>query len=42
VLFEPATPERIAAGQALLEDERKFVDLPRSPLFFDEERAIFG
>ncbi|HTQ15148.1 MAG TPA: EthD domain-containing protein [Rhizomicrobium sp.] len=37
-----ATPEGQAAGQALLEDERKFIDLPRSPLFFGEERVIVG
>jgi hypothetical protein len=37
----PQTPERDAAGQALLEDERKFIDLPRSPLFLGEERTIF-
>jgi uncharacterized protein (TIGR02118 family) len=36
-----ATYEGRAAGQALLEDERKFIDLARSPLFFGEERAIF-
>ena len=40
VLSEAPTPERIAAGQALLEDERKFIDLPRSPLWFGEEKAI--
>jgi uncharacterized protein (TIGR02118 family) len=34
--------EARAAGLALLEDERKFIDLPRSPLFFGEERTIFG
>lgn len=38
----PQTPQRLAAGQALLEDERKFIDLPRSPLFFGNERAIVG
>ena len=38
----PQTPERIAAGQELLEDERKFIDLARSPLFFGAERPIFG
>ncbi|HEY1708499.1 MAG TPA: EthD domain-containing protein [Rhizomicrobium sp.] len=42
VLAEAPTPERAAAGQALLEDERKFIDLPRSPLFFGEEKTIFG
>jgi uncharacterized protein (TIGR02118 family) len=36
------TPERAAAGQALLEDERKFIDLPRSPLFFGVEKTIVG
>jgi uncharacterized protein (TIGR02118 family) len=36
------TAERIAAGQALLEDERKFIDLKRSPLFFGVERVIVG
>jgi uncharacterized protein (TIGR02118 family) len=36
------TAEARAAGLALLEDERKFIDLPRSPLFFGEEKEIFG
>ncbi len=36
----PQTPERLAAGQALLDDERKFIDLPRSPLFFGYEKVI--
>lgn len=36
------TPERQAAGLALLEDERKFIDLARSPLWFGEEMVIFG
>jgi uncharacterized protein (TIGR02118 family) len=36
------SPEGQAAGLALLEDERKFIDLARSPLFLGEERAIFG
>jgi uncharacterized protein (TIGR02118 family) len=36
------TPERQAAGLELLEDERKFIDLSRSPLWFGQERAIFG
>jgi hypothetical protein len=34
------TPESQAAGLALLEDERKFIDLPRSPLFIGEEKII--
>jgi len=25
----------------LLEDERKFIDLPRSPLWWGEEKAVF-
>ena len=36
------TPARQAAGLELLEDERKFIDLPRSPLWFGNERPIFG
>ena len=36
------TPERQAAGLALLEDECKFIDLARSPLWFGEEKVIFG
>lgn len=35
-----ATPEGRAAGAALLEDERRFIDLARSPLFVAEERPI--
>jgi uncharacterized protein (TIGR02118 family) len=34
------TPESQAAGLALLEDERKFIDLSRSPLFLGEEKVI--
>ena len=29
------------AGQLLLEDERKFIDLPNSPLWWGEEKVIF-
>ncbi|MBI1252652.1 MAG: EthD family reductase [Alphaproteobacteria bacterium] len=29
------------AGRLLLEDERRFIDLPRSPLWWGEEKAIF-
>jgi uncharacterized protein (TIGR02118 family) len=36
------TPAGQAAGLALLEDERKFIDLARSPLFFGEEKQIIG
>jgi uncharacterized protein (TIGR02118 family) len=34
--------EAQAAGRALLEDERKFIDLARSPLWFAEEKVIIG
>ena len=36
------SPEAQAAGLALLEAERKFIDLPKSPLFFGEEILIFA
>ena len=29
------------AGGLLLEDERKFIDLPNSPLWWGEEKVIF-
>lgn len=35
-----AAPEARAASQALLEDEKKFIDLPRSPLWLSEEHVI--
>ena len=31
-----------AAGLVLLEDERKFIDLARSPLWIGEEKTIMG
>ena len=37
-----AQPQAIEAGRALLEDERKFIDLPRSPLWWGEEKVIVG
>ena len=30
------------AGQALLDDEKKFIDLEHSPLWLNEERVIIG
>lgn len=36
------SPEGQAAGLELLEDERKFIDLSRSPLFFGEEKTVVG
>ncbi len=40
--FAPAnsSPERRRAGQELLEDERKFIDLPRSPVWLGRERPV--
>ncbi|MEQ8558674.1 MAG: EthD domain-containing protein [Henriciella sp.] len=35
-------PGNAEASQALLEDERKFIDLKRSPLWFNEEHVIVG
>lgn len=38
-----AAPQAAAeAGRLLLEDERKFIDLPNSPLWWGEEKVIFG
>jgi uncharacterized protein (TIGR02118 family) len=34
------TPEGVEAGRVLLEDERKFIDLANSPLFWAREREI--
>lgn len=34
------TPEGVAAGSALLEDERRFIDLEKSPLWIVEEKVI--
>jgi uncharacterized protein (TIGR02118 family) len=35
-----ATPEGRAAGKRLLDDERRFIDLARSPLWLSEEHEI--
>jgi uncharacterized protein (TIGR02118 family) len=35
-------PEAQAAAQLLLEDERKFIDLPKSPLWWGDEKVIVG
>lgn len=35
-------PGNAEAGAALLADERKFIDLPHSPLWFNEEHVIVG
>jgi uncharacterized protein (TIGR02118 family) len=34
-------PAAVEAGRLLLEDERKFIDLERSPLWWGEEKVIF-
>jgi uncharacterized protein (TIGR02118 family) len=35
-------PEAQAAGAMLLEDEKRFIDLPRSPLWWGQERVVVG
>ena len=35
-------PEAQAAGALLLEDEKRFIDLPRSPLWWGHERVVVG
>lgn len=35
-------PQVQAAAALLLEDERRFIDLPKSPLWWGEERPIVG
>ncbi len=37
-----ATAEGVDAGRALLDDERTFIDLPNSPLFFSNEHVIIA
>ena len=37
-----SSPEGQAAGRELLEDERRFIDLARSPLFLGEEHVVVG
>lgn len=36
------TAEGRAAGQELLDDEARFIDLPNSPIFLVEERQFIG
>jgi len=36
-----ADPAAAEAGKLLLEDERRFIDLAKSPLWWGEEKAIF-
>jgi len=37
-----ARPEAQAAAALLLEDERRFIDLSKSPLWWGEERPVVG
>ncbi len=37
-----ASPEGAEAGRQLYEDEAKFIDFTRSPLWFGEEKVVFG
>jgi len=39
---EGSAEERRRAGQELLEDERRFIDLAASPLFFVDENEVLG
>jgi uncharacterized protein (TIGR02118 family) len=36
------SPEGAAAGAALLEDERRFIDLPRCQIFLSEDHAVIS
>ena len=42
VIAAGSTSESRAAGLKLLEDERRFIDLSQSPLYFVREREIIG
>ena len=42
ILENADDPARVAAGAELLEDERKFIDLTRSPLWMNGEHVIVG
>jgi uncharacterized protein (TIGR02118 family) len=38
----PGDAAAAEAGRLLLEDERKFIDLPKSPLWWGRERDVIG
>jgi uncharacterized protein (TIGR02118 family) len=42
VIAAGSTSEGRAAGRKLLEDERRFIDLSQSPLYFVQETEIIG
>ena len=37
-----STPEGVQASEELLEDEKRFIDLPRSSMWFAEEEVFIG
>lgn len=41
-LAAPPGPDAIAAGRALLEDERRFIDLARSPIWLAREHEVIA
>ena len=42
ILKRNEDPEVLEAGRLLLEDEKKFIDLANSPLWFNEEHEIIA
>lgn len=42
VIANGQRPEAQEAGRRLLEDEKKFIDLARSPLWWGEEKVVVG
>lgn len=42
ILAALETEEGRKAGRSLLEDEKKFIDIARSPLWYNLEQVIFG
>jgi uncharacterized protein (TIGR02118 family) len=42
LLEASSSPEGLAAGQALLEDEQRFIDLASSPIWLGEENVVIG
>jgi uncharacterized protein (TIGR02118 family) len=42
LIASAATPEGRAAGRRLVEDERRFIDHARSPLWVAEEHVVIG
>jgi uncharacterized protein (TIGR02118 family) len=40
IVSRMTTPAAIEAGRLLLEDERRFIDLPRSPIFLAEDHVV--